>query len=175
MPKWSTEMDDVLKAYVADSKLAASGMADVLRKEFSETFSRNSVIGRMHRLGLCSLRKVSQNTIHRESAPRPIRIYRMVKRALAKERDNVVPLIPVESEPIILDDSAPRTDLLTLFDLGLTSCRWPYGNGTSDDPFLFCGRTVCDGDSKNSYCRGHAKIAFVKPQPRVRHPFRRAA
>lgn len=153
----------------------SSGLiANQLSKDFTFTYTRNAIIGKLNRLGL-SVKVRGPSTTAVEKPARITRPKPRARRIGGFNKATVIPFVRAatpELEPSIDDSGAPRNDLIDFFDLKPTSCRWPYG----DNPFLFCGLTVCDGDPKNPYCSHHASIAFVKPQPRVgARPFRRAA
>lgn len=156
-------MRDLLRAEVAARSTSVAGIATILNKMFNLDLTRNSIIGQMNGLGLSKPRTV------RYSASPPPRIKRKGNRVITTK-----PLPPPKPEPVIVDVGvAPRTDLISIFDLKPTSCRWPYGN---EAPFQFCGATVCNGDQNNSYCLYHTCVASVKPTQRVNtRPFHRAA
>lgn len=48
-------------------------------------------------------------------------------------------------------------DIVTLLDLKLNSCRWPYGDPFSED-FHFCGKECKTG---KPYCPEHCKAAYT--------------
>ena len=90
--------------------------------------SKNAVVGKVHRLGL-------------DSRPSPIKKPKNEKKptkriTIQKEKDN---------------------DIVTLMDLKLNSCRWPYGDPFSED-FHFCGKECKTG---KPYCPEHCKTAYT--------------
>lgn len=113
--------------------LSAAETARKLNEEFGTTFTRSSVIGKVHRQKLAKRevenrgRWVRENTIHQRLAA----------------ADIVDALIPIEQRK-------------TLFNLGRRDCRFPIGDPCSRD-FFFCG-----GESLETapYCAGHAKRAY---------------
>lgn len=170
MPLWTTEIIDALKVGVAKADFSADGIASILNKQFNLNLTRNAVIGKVNRLGLCLRGRGRSNIADRPRRP-PIerKAYRVMTTKLA-------PLPPPKPEPVIIavvDSAALGTGLISIFDLKPTSCRWPHGNAT---PFLYCGQSVCNNDPNESYCLGHAQLAYMKSTPRSNfRPFRRAA
>ena len=63
---------------------------------------------------------------------------------------------------------------LTLLELTDATCRWPFGDGTAQHPFSFCG---CATRDESPYCDEHHAIAYVPPRPlaAARYIKRRAA
>lgn len=113
--------------------------ASQIAKQLSHR-SRNSVIGRIHRLGLAK----------RESKPRP-----PVSRRAIRERKRSIPKpIKPKAEP----EQPPLASLdptLTTLTLSAHTCRWPFGDPM--DALTFCGRTC---DAERPYCCDHMKLAY---------------
>ena len=136
---WTEELTAHLKvlwtAGLSCSQIAA---------ELPWTFTRNAVIGRVHRLGLEGRPKNNPFKTSPQHQLERIRLKnerRRVRRAVDKPA-----VIPHGSRPIICLDVDPRN--ITLHELQDDECRWPAGEG----PYLFCGTPTFDG---SSYCCGH--------------------
>lgn len=88
---------------------------------------------------------------------------RVVPEPFTPAPDLVIP--PCERKPILTRDKHGR--LCANDALDSAACRWPYGSGTHDDPFYFCGKDRVQG---LPYCPFHKERAFAPPQPRRRRP-----
>jgi len=107
--------------------------------------TRNSVIGKVHRLGLgrrrTTVRKKKITKIARLAPRRPAKPLRTWAN---------VPYEPFTPAPEQL------TATKTIHELEPHDCRWPIGN-PGEDGFGFCGREKHPGIP---YCACHARIAF---------------
>lgn len=83
-------------------------------------------------------------------------------------------LAPVKTEDadamIVLphaNEALPESRLLSLFDLKLSTCRWPLGD-PQQPGFAFCG---ADCDPARSYCATHTLLArgIGTPSERIAH------
>ena len=116
--------------------------------------SRNSVIGKLNRIGLSRKRenrytKVSKNGVNlpkRARKPKP-------SGPLVERTNNGVPVPLVPPEPIG-GHGAP------LLDLARHQCRWPTGH--DGEQHLFCGADRAPG---SPYCAAHAAMARADVQP----------
>lgn len=111
--------------------------------------SRNAVIGKVNRLGLSRLKRVSAGQPGRTGTakiarPRTVTQHRAL-RALPTAQQLALAEMPV--------DSANRCSLL---ELQQGHCRWPISEPGADD-FGFCGSKQVDG---LPYCAGHARMAY---------------
>lgn len=102
-------------------------------RELGLGLTRNSIIGKIHRLGLCHA--------YREPRKRG-RIMR------AKPR----PSVRTKRRKIIPENIPEQPFTLALADLKPEHCRWPEGDG----PFRFCGQQRLE---LSSYCDRHHKLA----------------
>jgi len=109
-------------------------IAQKLAREFDYPFTRNSIIGKMHRL--CLPPRVKPIT-----QPKPKKVY-----SRKRKRKGAGP------ERIIMQKvQQPRADggePITIYQLGFGDCRYPLGNY----PYLYCGREQQEG---SSYCPEH--------------------
>lgn len=140
--KWLPEHDIVLRRLRSEG-YSSSQIAMELWTELRTTYSRNAVIGRLHRLGLTVTdysamtkpRIVKQRVMSHPRTPMP----RIRKPA-------VRPVLPAETAALRCAEVVPRH--VALMDLGASDCRYPYGDGN----FTFCGHPKLDDCS---YCAAH--------------------
>lgn len=129
--KWTPEHDAMVRE-LRNIGYSGSQISAALNLEFKTAYSRNAVIGRMNRLGLCE---------------------KMVKAPKPEPRPRA-PRIAAVKRPVHF--GAPLH--LSLIELEPDQCRWPYGDG----PFTFCGCTVltdssyCPMHAERSVGRGTA-------------------
>ena len=155
---WTTERVQQLQSYVT-AGLTCSQIANEIG------VTRNSVIGKIHRLGLSTGGRPGRRPAAlaqrmgtaRGEAPRPQSRIARIFRAIA-EAPNVVPF-PTSTIEAPGIESAQRYSLL---DLANGHCRWPLGDPGKAD-FGFCGHDAVAGFS---YCAGHARLAYRLPSGR---------
>ena len=108
--------------------------------------TRNSILGRIHRLGLSSPKP---NKFH-PGAPKP-------KVKISPTR--TYPTRPPIPMPALRDAPAvPR--FIGIMDLADATCRYPMGEPT-DDTFAYCGNHTQAG---SSYCAAHHSLCY-RPSP----------
>src|SRR3984893_16967578 len=158
---WTEERVALLTKLWADG-LSASQIAAELGG-----VSRNAVIGKRIRLGLPDRGPTRNRVTRTAKKPKPPRRYQF-----GNGVDNRPPPEPFKPAPPIEAPPAQRKTILVRDSKGqlcandaLTSVVWrfPYGEGTKDDPFYFCGGQALEG---LPYCAAHAAVAFQPPQPR---------
>lgn len=127
---------------------SATQICGVIFDEFNIRLTRNSVVGKLHRLKLTVENKIYLHPLTRTEGHRTPRTPR------AKVERRAVETI---SGPIMLRvvDTSPLN--LSLMDLQPDSCRYAV---TDDAPFLFCGQP---NDRVSSYCRQHHGISMTIP------------
>ena len=114
--------------------------------------TRNSVIGKMNRLGLSRPRNVlGRQPEPKRDAWRP--------RILTQHRI----LMKLPPEPPAEETFIPSGHGCSLLELSPGKCRWPISEQRAEE-FLFCGNNQVEG---LSYCVGHARMAY-KSVARVR-------
>ena len=104
--------------------------------------TRNSVIGKIHRLGL-------------PGRPSPVRASGNAPRKPpppAVKPPSFPEPVPEVIEPLHMDMMALESN----------NCKWPYGAGAS---ITFCGHPIAPG---KPYCQSHCKVAFHPSQPIMR-------
>ena len=165
-------MDQRLEALFRSATVfSAADIARVLSKEFGVVLSRNSVIGRMHRLGFtrhtdeqrhirqASRRKQGERQASQEPKAKAhatrVRTAHSSKNAPDRASE-YVELVTVEPEA----DAASRWR--SPFD-GRTGlqCKWPVGD-PGDKGFRFCVEEA----SRGAYCADHGARAYRPPKNR---------
>lgn len=115
--------------------------------------SRNSVIGKLHRMGIFGGKKQPTARLPRKGGAK---VGALASAVLAAQRSEPkFKAVRFKSAP---DHVAPLNK--QLWELNSDECKWPYGDG----PFLFCGHPIRDGFP---YCPGHCRIAY---EPKIRRP-----
>lgn len=151
---WTDERVETLK------KLWAEGLsASMISSRLGGT-TRNSVISKVHRLGLsgrATTKRLAQSRGGTKGAAR-VRAQQKAKAAAARPPSALQTVFASAPEPF-----KPRPTLevpigqrKVLDDLNPGDCRFPYGDG----PFTFCARPKADG---LPYCADHAQICFQPP------------
>jgi GcrA cell cycle regulator len=159
--KWPAEHDEALKRLFAEG-LSFAQIAAKLHGEFgaAATYSRNSCIGRAHRLRLSQADKPKKAPPPRpwEDEGKSRRTYLRHKQIEAGNyvRPQYKPRVKVPAfacDPVSglrVADVVPLH--LTLLELEPGQCRWPYG----DSPYTFCG---CQQFAGFSYCEPHQALS----------------
>ena len=107
--------------------------------------SRNSVLGKLHRLGVPVL------TAIRKAKP-------------TKEERKPAPPLPAPA-PATKFKFLPAGSVSEIYmSLSADNCRWPEGDPASDD-FTFCASKK---HKDQPYCEAHCKIAYNNPVMRAR-------
>jgi len=119
-------------------------ITEKLNAEFGLDLTRNSIIGRTHRLKLPAREAPVREKVKRvyvyKPRPRRVRV----------------------DAPIAPDMPAPRGEgtALTIYQLASGDCKWPLGDIQDRPPFLFCGRDAGDA----SYCPEHHAEGHFPPR-----------
>lgn len=165
--KWTPERDEALKRLVTAGKTSSQIAA-------LSGISRNSVIGRIHRLKLELARGKTKTNPKKTAQPKAETPRRAPRRKLiagieqiklsqkpkaarpAKAAEAKVPVVI----PAFLDRDSyflPLADTppVSLMDMHDQACRWPVNGLYGREP-IYCGRHAPDGP----YCRVHHRIAF---------------
>lgn len=173
---WTRERVERLKQLWADGLSASQVAARLGGLQHCADGGRSAVIGKVHRLGLASrqttspvggLRHAGKNQPHKWHKPKP-KPKNAGKSFSFQTSPNMVRQIEFTPEPLPMpaaDDKA-RVSAKAVKD---NQCRWPVGDPKDlamrmDDPF-HCGLQKVPG---LPYCEGHARRAYMPPQPRDR-------
>lgn len=154
---WSEERIEALKKMNADG-FSASQIAAALGG-----ISRNSVCGKIHRLGLSIpiKRTARPKPEPRKKAERPpSNFVPWMKLPKREEAPDVAPTEAQNEATALPSEPTPETRV-TLLDLTATTCRWPLGEPVE----FYCGGEIAHG---RVYCPHHCRMAFVKPSDRRR-------
>lgn len=151
--------------------LSGSQIAKQLAADGHGSFTRNAVIGKIHRLGLAG----------RSSPARPVRRPVRAPQRVARPRITpprqiaaALPVIAVADLEPLLDAAgapvAPNAESLTA-----GQCRWPIGDPARAS-FAFCARPAATVDvARDPYCDCHKRIARVRGTALKDKPRRRGA
>ncbi len=151
---WSDDRVELLKKLWSEG-LSASRIAAELGG-----ISRNSVIGKVHRLGLSGRAKNASSGLPRQRKPRAAA--HMVRMARGGIRGNtaLAPMHAYESEievqPESIENIIPLGQRCSILELTDSKCRWPIGDPSSAE-FFFCGGKTIEC---LPYCGYHSRIAY---------------
>jgi hypothetical protein len=143
---WSNEITNELRS-LWTSGCSAEVIANELNKKFRTTFSRNAVIGKVHRLALEARVERGLAKADRDQPGARIRARDGPDQEPLKQSAAFVCL-----PPLLNHDDHP-----TLVELHLGACRWPVGDGP---PMIFCGEWT--GHARLSYCEHHHNRAYQR-------------
>ena len=134
---WTEDRVSRLKELWGSGKTAAQ-----IAEELGNV-TRNAVIGKVHRMGLCG-----RATPHVPGAGRPDQ---------RRERRGRIPpkkarRLPRPAHPPL---TAPDTGLASVVSVRLGQCRWPIGE-PQDEAFCLCGRPR----ERGAYCAPHGALAY---------------
>lgn len=147
---WNDKLVEDLKRMWCDEGLSSSAIAANL----GPTFTRNSIISKVHRLGLVggSQKQPARSPVPSKTAHKPAP--RHVKPFRAH--------LAAKSQPVVeVQDGMPALKL-TITQLSDRVCRFPIGDPTDKD-FHFCGHKTKFG---YPYCADHCTRAFQPMHPR---------
>lgn len=141
---WNGDSIEALKKYV-EAGASAAQIAGLLSSDFSQTISRNAVIGKIHRLGFILKRPGPGSA--RDKVVKKIRHVRQSKYNIPFGASPKISAVrPKISKPV---GNEPTQGTLSLNDLNSTTCRWPFGE---EPPFIYCGATAL---KDRPYCIHH--------------------
>lgn len=145
---WTEERVATLTSLWAD-KVPAAAIADRIGAP-----TRNTVLGKVHRLGLSRPRLPAHPKALRRGRGRPRRAEPL---GPPMDRPPVAPAPAPAAEP-------PPADAIDLLALTNETCRFPVsGDGP---PYLFCGAPGADFANGAPYCRRHSRITYRRPGER---------
>jgi len=121
-------------------------ITEKLNAEFGLALTRNSIIGRTHRIKLPAREAPVREKVKR------VYVYKPRPRRLTRVDAPIAPDMPL----------APRGEgtALTIYQLRSGDCKWPLGDIQDRPPFLFCGRDAGDA----SYCPEHHAEGHLTPR-----------
>jgi GcrA cell cycle regulator len=149
---WTPAHSKALREYF-NRGMSYAAIAKAINVEFSTAYTRNAALGRAMRMGLTDRGQSREG-------PKPPSIEAASRLHRIRERANSVPwrLPPVfkatETASLRRADIVPRR--LSLMDLALGDCRYPYGGDTDGEAITFCGHRRRRG---SSYCAAHFELS----------------
>lgn len=152
-PNWTSEQDERL-AELWKLGMSASQIAYQFHQEKLRSGTRNSIIGRITRLGLGGRKLPSKPYLARTRKPTPAKVL-MLPAPLPKR--TYIPRVVEAAQPSLQ---------ISLLDLQPWQCRAVTAAPTVESYALYCGHTAEAG----AYCPAH-RAAFYQPanaQPRAR-------
>lgn len=171
---WPDERVDLLKRLWAAGLSASQCAAELNGPEFAaySHISRNSAIGKVHRLGLSGRLKKIGATPALPRKPRPTYVRPKQFKAPPLAIGNTALAAAYEADSEIstsdYDNVIPMTQRVTLLGLNEETCRWPIGD-VQQAGFAFCGAKPWDSAP---YCAHHCRIAY-QPASERRRGYRR--
>lgn len=141
-------------------KLTTALIADALYVKFRHPFTRNAVIGQMHKLGISTGLKGGKAA--KNSAPTPRSVSRQHQRLGSPyfgTRTSVPVAKAVRATEAIVD---PATQV-SLFDHREGQCRWPVTEVQPISAFRYCGDRVADDACP--YCAAHSRMSVTRYRP----------
>ena len=170
-PLWDAESDKQL------IELWASGLSTD-RIGFKMNRSKNSIVGRAHRLPECLPRPspIRKRSTDQENQPRPPRVKLppksprvtlpamnaapIVSEIVSQPIENTVPPEIVEAPVVVVqpEPPPPPPPPLPVKYQRIIDCCWPEGEPRSRS-FRYCEKPSLPG---KSYCQEHAKMAFSR-------------
>ena len=169
--KWTDELiEQLLKLW--EEGLSASDIANAL----GQGFSRNAVIGKVHRLRAAGKAPARRDTDKRSgkragndggASRRKTALAAPASAGAATGKGGQALAVQRQEAPRAAAATAPQNQLKVasveeglvkdIMDLKHHSCRWPIGT-PGEEGFSYCGRKAADG---GPYCAHHAAVAYT--------------
>lgn len=156
---WNVEQTDLLVKLWTD-ELSCSAIAAELNHQTGSHFSRNAVIGKVHRLSLPTrgssfqYQHLTDEQKAQRKRKRDATFRERRRQASTHARRINSPRLFLVSAPSINDLEIPVGQRKTLAQLDNCHCRWPVGEPGSPG-FFFCGAPEADVHRGRSYCPSH--------------------
>lgn len=149
---WGPAQIKFLAKMAADARqYSARRIAEVMELEFGISYTRNMVIGKCKRMGIAlqnqKYTRINGSKLRHGGGPQKL------TRASWGIGGHGKPKPPTPLPLPTAESIAPMPLHLSLFDLKLQSCRWPYG----DKDFTFCGHHK---SASGPYCEYHGSLAW---------------
>jgi GcrA cell cycle regulator len=152
MVDWTEDMIMDMKTSLEEGKSSAV-ISRELNEKYHLTLTRNSVIGKIHRLNLISSRKVIVTAAPKEKSN--------VVRMLKQPKKTVIPMNGNASYETFEEPQEQVTKIpVTILQLEANDCRWPVNSPRQAINTLFCAHPKAVG----SFCGKHAKLAYNEPR-----------
>lgn len=128
---------------------AAGQTATQIAGEMGRGITRNSVLGKVHRMGFPRRLQPKNNTPAKPRKPRP-------SRAAQPTRSHGLVIPKFAAAPLPVAPTMPFSRRLTVLELSATACRWPTDTDEVGHRHLFCGVDA----PHQPYCRFHARLSY---------------
>ena len=183
---WPSDALDMLTALWADGR-SGTEISRELWDRLGLKYSRNAVIGKVHRLRLPKRKTVLTPKGQARKGAKAVKaaswdVYKERQRATARHAARVrkpparltkpAPTRPRRSIPM----EAPTPMNLTIMQLTSRTRKWPVNDPPKGEPFLFCG--VAKEAGAKPYCPFHARLASgpgTESERRAYRPYREMA
>lgn len=152
---WTVERIEKLKR-LYDERYSFAEIAAAL----GGGITRNSAIGKAHRLGLVGNKAKPKPKLPKPDKPPSAQCFSATVHKINAAK--AAPAPKVRPEPFVMQCAEVDPLGVSLMDLTDTTCRWPEGD---QPPFVFCGNLA-----SGPYCPAHARICYVPRQPRRSGP-----
>ena len=140
---WDDQKVEKLRIYWARGYTASE-----IARALGEGVTRNSVIGKAHRLKLAARAPSKKSKFKSpEKQDATNNLNKQEGRISKKNR----------FRSLLLDKSFPPENPKQLEELDDKNCRWPSQHHPNEEGFYFCGRPLVEGFS---YCKLHMLLAF---------------
>jgi GcrA cell cycle regulator len=149
---WSSEHSEALREYFAKG-LSYAEIADAINVRFNTAYSRNATLGRAKRMGVAGPGRPKNLLKHRPMVPPKAQQPRLhkLRQRLPPEFMRPMPVFErTETAKLRCVEIDPRH--LSLIELELGDCRYPYGGDEEGEVITFCGHPRRKG---SSYCVPH--------------------
>ena len=166
--KWTTEMDDYLR--YADPKISYTQIAADMSNIFEIAITRNSVIGRAHRLNLSKPLRRAKPKILKIAKPKVEKPIKEKKATAAKKppheeneiehKDRIIQqMLDYHRVQGRTEFVNPEAKSLTFDGLKSDNCRFPLGDKKTNN-LRFCGAPV-DKTKSYPYCEYCYRIVYI--------------
>jgi GcrA cell cycle regulator len=152
--------------------MSFSEIARALNARFGTGYSRNAAIGRARRMGLASPGRIRQIKLPKppkapkSSAARPHKRRETASSGISAKANLRERVAALQLRCVAIN---PRH--LSLVELEVADCRYPYGGDAEGEPITFCGHPRRDG---SSYCASHFHLTSATELVRERAPAKAA-
>lgn len=152
---WSDEAVETAKRLLAEG-MSAGQIARIMSAEHPG-ITRNSVIGKLHRLGCAG--GGQQPKKDKAPGPRSLRCAPSLRPTVSTPRVGQGVRVRSEKRARLIEraTAAPESKWISIVDLEAANCRWPRGT-PGDDDFAYCGAQI---ERERSYCPHHCRLAYV--------------
>ena len=156
--KWNSEMDVFIKK--CDPKISFQKISEMMNEKFGLEITKNSVIGRAHRLNITKpvkkkTKPVAKKKLLAESKPKK----ELVKDSNVKETIKPAPTTLGEIEAYRQDFPNPEARRLTFKQITMGKCHYPLGD-YKKGTLRYCGADV-DQSKQYPYCAICYKIIYI--------------